>query len=70
MKRFGWILLAFVTLLWPAVKAVHAQTAEGANLFEDHCAKCHGNPASGVATPEILTLWKLNRYFFNIMTTS
>lgn len=60
MKRFVWILLAFAILLWPAVKPARAQTAEGAILFEAHCAKCHGNPASGPKTPDISTLMKLN----------
>ncbi len=59
MKRFGWILVALVTVLWPAVNPAHAQTTEGAVLFEDHCAKCHGNPESSAATPAVLTLWKM-----------
>ncbi|MBZ5660304.1 MAG: PQQ-binding-like beta-propeller repeat protein [Acidobacteriia bacterium] len=60
MKRFGWILLALVIFLWPAVKPAQAQTAEGALQFEEHCEKCHGNPESGAATPAVLSLWKLN----------
>jgi polyvinyl alcohol dehydrogenase (cytochrome) len=60
MKRFGWILLAFAALLGPAVNPAHAQTAEGAQLFEQHCEKCHGNPESGASTPAVLSLWKLN----------
>jgi polyvinyl alcohol dehydrogenase (cytochrome) len=59
MKRSVWILMALVTMLWPAVNAAQAQTTEGAVLFEDHCAKCHGNPESGPKTPEVLTLWKM-----------
>jgi polyvinyl alcohol dehydrogenase (cytochrome) len=60
MKRFGWIFMALVTLFWPAAQAAHAQGTEGAVLFEDHCAKCHGNPASSATTPAVLALWKLS----------
>ena len=60
MKRFAWILTAFFTLLLPATQPAAAQSAQGALLFEQHCEKCHGNPASGASTPAVLSLWKLN----------
>ena len=59
MKRFGWILVAFIAMFWLAAFPAHAQSTEGAIAFEDHCARCHGNPESGPKTLEVLSLWKM-----------
>ncbi|MGH9680949.1 MAG: PQQ-binding-like beta-propeller repeat protein, partial [Candidatus Acidiferrales bacterium] len=59
MKRCGWFGLALAAL-WLLASSAHAQTTEGALTFEDHCAKCHGNPQAAPGTPEMLGLWKLS----------
>ena len=58
MKSSRWILAVLIAVLWPAASS-YAQTTKGAVVFEDHCASCHGNPASTAHAPEILDLWKL-----------
>lgn len=58
MKSSRWILAVLIAVLWPAASSF-AQTTKGAVVFEDHCASCHGNPASTAHAPEILDLWKL-----------
>lgn len=59
MKRFASIMAVLVAILWPAVSS-HGQTTKGAVLFENECAKCHGNPSSAASTPGVLDLWKLS----------
>ena len=59
MKRSAWILVALMAMLWPAANTLHAQTSDGARLFESHCATCHGNPESTVAAPAVMSLWKM-----------
>ncbi len=59
LKRLALIFVAVMAMLWPAADALHAQTAEGARLFESHCATCHGNPESSAAAPAVMSLWKM-----------
>jgi polyvinyl alcohol dehydrogenase (cytochrome) len=59
MKRFSWILMVFVAMLSLAAYPAHAQNTDGAVAFEDHCARCHGNPESSPKSPEVLSLWKM-----------
>src|ERR1700752_226970 len=58
MKRYAWTL-AFLIALLCFVDTVRAQTTKGAVAFEEHCASCHGNPASAKPAPDVLSLWKL-----------
>ncbi len=60
MKRFVWMMLALVPALWFTATTAHAQTTEGAIIFEDHCARCHGNPKAAAGTPDMPGLWKLS----------
>ena len=52
MKPSCWILAVSIAILWPA-GSPHAQTTEGAVVFEDHCASCHGNPSSATPATEV-----------------
>jgi len=58
MKRFGSIVTVLIASLW-AASAARAQTTQGAVVFEDRCAACHGNPTAVTKTPDILSLWKM-----------
>ena len=59
MTRRVCLSAVIVALLWPAANPLRAQSTEGARLFEDHCAKCHGSPDGGAATSDVLSLWKM-----------
>jgi len=58
MKTLGSIVTVLVVSLW-AGGAVRAQTTQGAVVFEERCAACHGNPSAVAMTPDILSLWKM-----------
>jgi len=59
MKRLAFVLFAVTGTLWVCAVSANAQTADGIRLIEKRCASCHGNPASGSTTPDLLSLWKL-----------
>jgi len=59
MKRLSFILFAAMGTIWFCAGSANAQTADGIRLIEKRCASCHGNPASGSTTPDLLSLWKL-----------
>jgi polyvinyl alcohol dehydrogenase (cytochrome) len=59
MKRCAWILAVIIAIFCFAGPS-NAQTTKGAVLFENECAKCHGNPSSATPAPEVLALWKLS----------
>jgi len=59
MKPSRWILPGIMAVLSFAVSS-HAQTTQGAVVFENHCASCHGNPSAATPAPDILSLWKMN----------
>ena len=57
-KRPVLILFALMAMLWFCARPANAQTAYGIRLIETRCASCHGNPASTVKAPDMLSLWK------------
>ncbi len=59
MRRSSWLLFVLAALLSPFADSARAQTINGATIFEDHCAACHGNPKSGAEVPGVMALFSM-----------
>jgi polyvinyl alcohol dehydrogenase (cytochrome) len=59
MKRFALVPIVLMGMFWFCAAPMSAQTADGVRMIETYCASCHGNPASKVKAPDMLSLWKL-----------
>jgi polyvinyl alcohol dehydrogenase (cytochrome) len=61
MKPSRWILPVLIAILCLGFAvSSRAQTTQGAVVFENHCASCHGNPSATTKAPDILSLWKMS----------